>query len=170
MAAANELQLTLPAAADTDVVGRALAESLPTSADNGLLVELHGDLGMGKTALVRSLLRAMGITGAVRSPTYTLCEPYNVGDWQIMHLDLYRLSDPEELEYLGVRELDARKTLALVEWPANGAGWLPKPSLLLRFNDRSSLPGRTLKLTAGSVVGQGWLQNIAVNENLKDYM
>ena len=84
----NELQLTLPTAADTDVVGGVLASTLPAGSENGLLIELHGDLGMGKTALVRSLLRALGVTGAVRSPTYTLCEPYSAGGWQIMHLKI----------------------------------------------------------------------------------
>ena len=150
-------------------MGAALAKSLPP-ADSGLLIELRGDLGMGKTALTRAFLRALGVTGAVRSPTYTLCEPYEAGGWQIMHLDLYRLGDPEELEYIGVRELDSAGTLAIVEWPDNGAGWLPKPALILVFDDRGQLPGRQLRINAVSAAGGRWLQNVAESATIAHYM
>lgn len=163
------LELILPTPEDTDAVGAALAQSLPATSQ-GLLIELHGDLGMGKTALTRALLRALGVTGSVRSPTYTLCEPYEAGGWQVMHMDLYRLGDPEELDYLGVRELDSPGTLAIVEWPDNGAGWLPKPVLQLVFSDRVGEPGRVLRIHATSGVGREWLQNIVISSALKDYM
>jgi tRNA threonylcarbamoyladenosine biosynthesis protein TsaE len=95
------------------------------------IVYLRGDLGTGKTTLVRGLLRGLGYQGAVRSPTYTLIEPYDEVDPPVVHLDLYRLSDPEELEYLGLRDLLDRPGLILVEWPERGAGALPNAHLEL---------------------------------------
>jgi tRNA threonylcarbamoyladenosine biosynthesis protein TsaE len=90
---------------------------------------LHGDLGTGKTTLVRGLLRARGCRTAVRSPTYTLIEPYDDLEPPIAHLDLYRLGDPEELDYLGLRDLLERHCLMIVEWPERGRGVLPAADL-----------------------------------------
>jgi tRNA threonylcarbamoyladenosine biosynthesis protein TsaE len=93
-------------------------------------IHLRGDLGAGKTTLVRGFLHAMGHCGAVRSPTYTLLEPYEFPGLTVLHFDLYRVADAEELEYLGVREQSDARTLWLVEWPERGAGWLPEPELV----------------------------------------
>ena len=133
---------------------------------------LSGDLGAGKSVLARGVIRhlANDENFEVPSPTYTLCEPYEAGGWQIMHLDLYRLGDPEELEYIGVRELDSAGTLAIVEWPDNGAGWLPKPALILVFDDRGQLPGRQLRINAVSAAGGRWLQNVAESATIAHYM
>ncbi|MEA3638594.1 MAG: tRNA (adenosine(37)-N6)-threonylcarbamoyltransferase complex ATPase subunit type 1 TsaE [Lamprobacter sp.] len=95
------------------------------------IVYLRGDLGAGKTTLVRGLLRGLGYQGAVRSPTYTLIEPYEAVDPPVVHLDLYRLADPEELDYLGLRDLLERSALILIEWPERGAGALPPADLEL---------------------------------------
>lgn len=97
------------------------------------VIYLRGELGSGKTTLVRGLLRALGHTGAVRSPTYTLIEPYDGVEPPVVHLDLYRLSDPEELDYLGLRDLLGRAALLLIEWPERGAGALPRPDLEVRL-------------------------------------
>jgi tRNA threonylcarbamoyladenosine biosynthesis protein TsaE len=94
-------------------------------------IHIEGDLGAGKTTLVRGFLRALGHAGAVRSPTYTLLEPYEFADLTVLHFDLYRVADPDELEYLGVREQSDDRTLWLVEWPDRGAGWLPDPQLVV---------------------------------------
>lgn len=109
-------QLVLDIPDETAMVALAcrLANALPES---GLVITLSGDLGAGKTTLVRAMLRALGVEGYIRSPTYTLVEPYKVGGRQIVHLDLYRLGDPGELEFLGVRDLDPATDLILVEWP-----------------------------------------------------
>jgi tRNA threonylcarbamoyladenosine biosynthesis protein TsaE len=120
-----EPDIWLADSAATEALGADLARLLPTPA----IVYLQGDLGAGKTTLVRGLLRALGHVGAVKSPTYTLIEPYDLAGRRILHCDLYRLADPEELEFLGLRdELDDNHWW-LVEWPECGAGWLPAATL-----------------------------------------
>ena len=120
-----------------------------------LIVYLKGDLGAGKTTLVRGFLRGLGYKGTVKSPTYTLIEPYRIAGKSICHLDLYRLADAEELEYLGVRDLLQEETVLLIEWPERGEGVLPSR----RFDhpdkpSRAWKRGRDLSLnpTRGSVL------------------
>jgi tRNA threonylcarbamoyladenosine biosynthesis protein TsaE len=98
------------------------------------VVYLYGDLGAGKTTLVRGTLRALGYEGAVRSPTYTLLERYELGGKVIVHFDLYRLADPEELHALGLRELLEEAAMLFFEWPERGEGFLPPATLTLRFD------------------------------------
>ena len=100
-----------------DVIRRLCGESA--------VVYLHGDLGAGKTTLVRGILRLMTHSGAVKSPTYTLLEPYQTDKGDVFHFDLYRLKSPEELEFLGFDEIFEGPGFKFVEWPAQGAGWLP---------------------------------------------
>ena len=115
-------------------------------------IYLDGDLGTGKTTLVRGLIRALGHAGAVKSPTFTLVEPYQIGDKNIYHFDLYRLSDPEELEYMGLRDYFAPESLCLVEWPEKGGRLLPEPDLLVKLlHDGTS---RDVSISAGTEVGQ----------------
>ena len=97
------------------------------------VVYLEGALGAGKTTLARALLRALGHEGAVRSPTYTLLESYLLAQAEVHHLDLYRLADPEEVEFLGVRELAGPRAIWLVEWPERGGDRLPAPDLVLEI-------------------------------------
>ena len=98
------------------------------------VVYLYGDLGAGKTTLVRGVLRALGYGGAVRSPTYTLLERYELDELVIVHFDLYRLADPEELHALGLRELLEEASMLFFEWPERGEGLLPPATLTLRFD------------------------------------
>ncbi|QSA98553.1 tRNA (adenosine(37)-N6)-threonylcarbamoyltransferase complex ATPase subunit type 1 TsaE [Methylococcus sp. EFPC2] len=126
----------------------------------GLVVFLHGPLGAGKTAFVRGVLRAAGYAGAVKSPTYTLVEEYrlNDGDYTIFHFDLYRLTDPEELEFMGIRDYFGPRSVCFIEWPERGAGVLPPADLDLTLAMQG--PGRELRMTASTPAGRVLLQSI----------
>ena len=113
--------------------GGRLAQVLAADWSAGWVVHLHGDLGTGKTTLVRGILRGLGHEGSVKSPTYTLIEPYEPGGRAVYHLDLYRLGDPEELEYLGLRDLLGGEGLVLVEWPERAGSALPPADLEVRI-------------------------------------
>lgn len=112
------------------VAGQNLAKQLQP----GMLVFLQGDLGAGKTTLVRGVLRGMGYQGSVKSPTYNLVESYTINEQQVFHFDLYRLMDEEELEYMGMRDYLSSDSICFIEWPDKGAGYLPKPDMLIKIN------------------------------------
>lgn len=112
----------------------AFGRRLATHITPPCVIYLQGDLGTGKTTLVRGLLRGLGHPGPVRSPTFTLLEPYELPGIHLYHLDLYRLGAPEELEYLGLRDLLDPDSLLLVEWPRRGLGILPPPDLTLKLD------------------------------------
>ena len=123
--------LVLADAGATEALGARLARAL--AQQPGLVIYLEGDLGAGKTTLARGLLRALGVQGAIRSPTYTLMEVYEPAGRAVLHMDLYRLTDPLELQNLGLADFPPNKTLWLVEWPERGAGLLPPFDLRLRL-------------------------------------
>ena len=122
------------------------------------VVYLVGDLGAGKTTLVRGLIHALGYRGKVRSPTYTLVEPYACDRCPVFHLDLYRLADAEELELLGLRDMLEEPALLLVEWAERGNGVLP-PADLTIYMDYSG-EGREARLVPASVAGKQLLKGL----------
>lgn len=135
----------LESAAATEALGAELLRRLADSP--GAVVYLEGPLGAGKTTLVRGLLRAAGVTGAIRSPTYTLLEPYDIDGRAVVHLDLYRLNSPEELYPLGITDYPPERCWWLVEWPERGSGVLPPPDLRVVIEHapggrRASISGR----------------------------
>lgn len=148
-------QILLPDERATQRCGEAIAEVI---SGQGGVIYLHGDLGAGKTTLVRAILRGLGYDGRVVSPSYTLIEPYNAGVLKVFHMDLYRLSDPEELEYLGIRDLDAGEALLLIEWPEHGQNWLPEADMSLRLVDHGE--GRKMTLNTSTDQGKYWWQGL----------
>lgn len=129
----------------------ALGARLARVAAAGLIVHLSGELGAGKTTLVRGFLRGLGYRGNVRSPTYTLIEPYEFAERRVYHLDLYRLGDAEELEWIGLRDLLDGASVVLIEWPERGRGVLPAADLAIRIEYRDA--GRLVTLIGQSPAG-----------------
>lgn len=145
----------LPDAAATEALGARLAQTLHERA----VIQLHGDLGAGKSTLARALLRALGVTGTIRSPTYTLVEQYALPAGGLaLHLDLYRIGNPGELEFLGLDPAEAR--LWLVEWPERGQGALPPVDLDIALAVDGD--GRRCRLDARTGVGREWLAAIGM--------
>jgi len=133
-------------------LGAQLAQVNPESS----IVFLQGDLGAGKTTLVRAWIQALGYAGRVKSPTYTLVEPYEIQGQQIFHFDLYRMADPEELEYIGGRDYFFGQGFCLVEWPDKGEGMLPEPDLIIEL--QVAKEGRQAELCAYSNRGEQFLK------------
>lgn len=133
---------------ETEIFGACLANSL---SGNGLVIYLHGDLGTGKTTLSRGLIRALGHNGAVKSPTYTLVEPYEFFHFPLYHFDLYRLTHPEEVEFLGVDEYFEPPSVCIIEWPERGEGFLPAADIDISLQTHGA--GRELICQVCSVRG-----------------
>jgi len=140
---------------DMERLGAALAPQLRA----GLVVFLHGELGAGQTTFIRGVLRGLGFTGAVKSPTYTLVEPYQLGGLTVYHFDLYRLNDPEELEFLGVRDYLEGSGVCLVEWAERGAGVLPAPDVDIAIERQEER--RVVRLTSNTENGAVSLRGLA---------
>jgi tRNA threonylcarbamoyladenosine biosynthesis protein TsaE len=122
-------------------------------------IELHGNLGAGKTTLVRHLLRALGVQGRIKSPTYAVVEPHELPGLNIWHFDFYRFNDPREWEDAGFRDLFASPGLKLAEWPEKAQGLLPTPDLAITLEAQAD-ESRILTLRAGSEAGRELVRNL----------
>lgn len=135
--------------------GKSLSNCLPKK----MIIFLEGDLGAGKTTLVRGILRGLGHEGAVKSPTFTIVEDYE--EYNLFHFDLYRVCDPEELELIGIRDY-LENSICIFEWPDKGSGILPAPDLIIKINIKEEY--RLLEYTADTKIGLQVI-NLLTNEN-----
>ena len=145
-------------AQDTEDFGWQLACARPAGENDFAVLYLEGELGAGKTTFARGFLHGLGIKGSVRSPTYTILEPYSTGALTALHVDLYRLRNAGELETLGLRDWAREGCVWLIEWPERGAGRLPLPDLTLSFAVGTA--GHDIDVRAGSGRGRTWLQEL----------
>ncbi len=149
------IELALIDSEHTERLGAALARCSPRSAAGALTVYLQGELGAGKTTLARGLLRELGVSGVVRSPSYTLLESYESAGLRILHLDLYRLDGAQDAGVLGWREEWTPGALFLIEWPERAAGAIPPADLRLTLSIAAQ--GRQARIEAATVAGATWL-------------
>jgi tRNA threonylcarbamoyladenosine biosynthesis protein TsaE len=158
----KKLEYFLANETETIIVGENLAKVVLAQGEpcdkpqSGLIVYLNGDLGAGKTTLTRGFVHGMGHQGNVKSPTYTLVEPYELTPWHVYHFDLYRLGDAEELEYMGIRDYFVENCCCFIEWPEKGRGILPKADIVIDLEYRNEQ--RKIELHAFSVRGEAVLQ------------
>jgi tRNA threonylcarbamoyladenosine biosynthesis protein TsaE len=157
----KQLEYLLADEAATVNVGDSLAKVLQwqndqQQAQQALVVYLNGDLGAGKTTLTRGFVRGMGHQGNVKSPTYTLVEPYDLPPWQVYHFDLYRLGDPEELEYMGIRDYFSDHCCCFIEWPEKGKGLLANADIIINMAYQDEQ--RIIDFRACSIRGDSVLQ------------
>lgn len=154
----SSLSFTIECEKDMETFAQNLWHGINKTQHSGLKIYLSGDLGAGKTTLVRGFLRAMGHVGAVKSPTYTLVEPYELLNRKIYHFDLYRLNDPEELESIGIRDYFQNDAICLIEWPEKAGASLPLPDLYIKIeikNEKRNVMISTMS-DRGQDVVQAW--------------
>jgi tRNA threonylcarbamoyladenosine biosynthesis protein TsaE len=160
----KKLEYLLADETETVAIGNCLSKVLQwedqqQQPKQSLVVYLNGDLGAGKTTLTRGFVRGMGHQGNVKSPTYTLVEPYELPPWQVYHFDLYRLADPEELEYMGIRDYFAENCCCFIEWPEKGKGLLANEDIIINIVYKEEQ--RMIDLNACSARGEAVLKQFS---------
>lgn len=158
----NTFTLILENEAATVGMGSVLASLVK----QGAVIFLHGDLGAGKTTLTRGIVQGLGHTGKVKSPTYTLVEPYELANCSVYHFDLYRLGDPEELEYMGIRDYFTPTAICVIEWPKKGHGFIPTPDLNITMQYQGEQ--RQISIEAESERGTAILNTLQNDEKFKN--
>jgi tRNA threonylcarbamoyladenosine biosynthesis protein TsaE len=148
---------------ETKSIAMQLAKVLIQQGLGGLTFYLNGDLGAGKTTFTRHLVQALGHNGSVKSPTYTLVEPYEIADIKLFHFDLYRLADAEELEFMGIRDYFNDNSMCLIEWAEKGWGLLAKPDVQLNIKiDTVHDDKRWFEFVATSAAGERLLSGLTL--------
>ena len=141
---------------ETTEIGAKVASYLK----GGEIIYLKGELGTGKTTFVRGALHKLGFTGSVKSPTFTIVEPYSIDSHVIYHFDLYRLDDPEELESLGIRDYCDGQSICFFEWPEKGGDFLPDADILISLSYQNE--GRALEISTFSEIGDSIIGNLSI--------
>lgn len=162
----NQINLTLPDESSTETLARALAQIIlqdraehpPAGLQAAAALHLRGELGAGKTTFARAFLRACGVSGRIKSPTFALLEAYNVSSLNFYHIDFYRFSDPREWADAGFRDLFQPDSIVLIEWPEKADDALPAPDVLIQLVDHDS--GRIARLNARTPRGTRWLNKL----------
>ncbi|OOF88157.1 tRNA (adenosine(37)-N6)-threonylcarbamoyltransferase complex ATPase subunit type 1 TsaE [Rodentibacter ratti] len=155
----NELTRYIPDESTMLRFGKKLADTILSShAKRAVILYLNGDLGAGKTTLTRGMVQGLGFQGKVKSPTYTLVEEYDIAGKMIYHFDLYRLADPEELEFMGIRDYFVKDAICLIEWAEKGEGILPPADLLVNIDYYDD--ARNMTLVAQNALGEQILQQL----------
>lgn len=152
--------MNVATADDMRALGRTLGRALRNVGAGALVIGIEGELGAGKTTLVGGILDGLGIGGPIRSPTYTLIEPYEAAGLQLYHIDLYRLSSAREVEALGIRDLLDARAVLLIEWPSRAAGALPPADLGISIEYQGGAQRRLLAAQAHSSAGDKLLEQI----------
>jgi tRNA threonylcarbamoyladenosine biosynthesis protein TsaE len=161
------MKLNLSDVQATEALGAALARALPEM-PGGAVIYLQGELGAGKTTTVRSLLRSLGVTGPVRSPTYTLIDTHRAARLSFVHVDLYRLMSATEIEELALRDLASADTVMLIEWAEKGGRMIPAADLVVALEYAAD--SRCVDISAGSPLGVEWVANLALDSSLVTYV
>lgn len=128
------------------------AEQLASCLSAPLVIAFHGDIGTGKTTIIRAMLKKLGVTSAIKSPTFSLVESYACGEWSVHHFDLYRIHQEDELEYLGFRDYFSHQSICCIEWAEHAGRALPDVDISFSLTIKGA--GREMQIRASSVTGK----------------